>query len=106
VVFDTLLSLAVISYVRQTGESVVVSDACADERFANDPYIISTTPRSMMCVPIVQHGKLGGILYLENNLAPDAFTADRVEMQRVLSAQAAISLENVKLYADIETCSN
>jgi transcriptional regulator with GAF, ATPase, and Fis domain len=87
--------------VRQTGESIVVGDACADERFANDPYIVSTKPRSVMCVPIVQHGKPGGILYLENNLVPDAFTADRVEMLRLLSAQAAISLENAKLYADM-----
>jgi predicted ATPase/transcriptional regulator with GAF, ATPase, and Fis domain/tRNA A-37 threonylcarbamoyl transferase component Bud32 len=98
VVSDTPLSLAVISYVRETGESLVLGNACADERFANDPYITTTKPRSVMCVPIIQHGKLGGILYLENNLTPDAFTADRVEMLRVLSAQAAISLENAKLY--------
>ncbi|MGH8070824.1 MAG: sigma 54-interacting transcriptional regulator [Candidatus Entotheonellia bacterium] len=95
---DAPLSLAVISYVRQTGESVVVGNALADERFANDPYVVSTKSRSILCVPIIQHGKLGGILYLENNLAPDAFTADRIEMLRILSAQAAISLENAKLY--------
>jgi GAF domain-containing protein len=80
------LSLAVISYVRRTGESVVVGNALADERFANDPYIVSTKLGSILCVPIIQHGKLGGILYLENNLAPDAFTADRIEMLRILSA--------------------
>jgi formate hydrogenlyase transcriptional activator len=102
VVSDTPLSMAVISYVRETGESLVVGNGCADERFANDPYIVSTKPRSMMCVPIIQHGKLSGILYLENNLVSDAFTADRVEMLRVLSAQAAISLENAKLYADVK----
>jgi predicted ATPase/transcriptional regulator with GAF, ATPase, and Fis domain/tRNA A-37 threonylcarbamoyl transferase component Bud32 len=94
----TPLSWAVISYVRQTDESVVVGNALADERFSNDPYIVSTKPRSILCVPIVHHGKLGGILYLENNLAHDAFTADRIEMLRILSAQAAISLENAKLY--------
>jgi len=75
-----------------------VGDALADERFSNDPYVVSTKPRSILCVPIVHHGKLSGILYLENNLAPDAFTADRIEMMRILSAQAAISLENAKLY--------
>src|SRR5882724_5288254 len=86
VVSDTPLSLAVINYVRETGESLVVGNGCADERFANDPYIVSTKPRSLMSVPIIQHGMLGGILYLENNLVPDAFTADRVEMLRVISA--------------------
>jgi predicted ATPase len=99
---DAPLALAVISYVRQTGESVVVGDALIDERFANDPYIVSTRPRSILCVPIVQHGKRGGILYLENNLAPDAFTADRIELLRLLSAQAAISLENARLYAEMQ----
>src|SRR2546430_14135997 len=66
------LSLAVLSYVRQTGESVVVGDARTDERFANDPYIVSTKPRSILCVLIVHHGKLGGMLYLEHQLASDA----------------------------------
>jgi len=98
VVSNSPLSLAVISYVRQTGESVVVGNALVDERFANDPYIVATKPRSILCVPIVHYGKFGGILYLENNLAHDAFTADRIEMLRILSAQAAISLENAQLY--------
>ena len=95
---EASLSWAVISYVRQTGESVVVGDALADERFANDPYIVSTKLCSILCVPIVHHGKLSGMLYLENNLVPDAFTADRLEMLHLLAAQAAISLENAKLY--------
>jgi transcriptional regulator with GAF, ATPase, and Fis domain len=95
---DAPVSLAVISYVRQTGESVVVGDATADERFSNDPYVVSIKPCAILCVPIVHLGKLSGILYLENNLAPDAFTADRIEMLRILSAQAAISLENAELY--------
>jgi predicted ATPase/transcriptional regulator with GAF, ATPase, and Fis domain len=102
VVSDSPLSLAVISYVRQTGENVVVGNALIDERFATDPYIFETKLRSILCVPIVHHGKLGGILYLENHLAPDAFTADRIEMLRMLSAQAAISLENVQLYEEMK----
>jgi len=92
------LPLAVLSYVRQTGESVVVGDARTDERFASDPYIISTQLRSMLCVPMVQHGTLSGMLYLEHHLASDAFTPDRMTLMHILAAQAAISLENAKLY--------
>jgi predicted ATPase/transcriptional regulator with GAF, ATPase, and Fis domain len=102
VIDDAPLSLAVISYVRQTGESVVVGNALVDERFADDPYVLATKPGSILCVPIVHYGKLGGILYLENNLAQDAFTVDRIEMLRMLSAQAAISLENAQLYEDMK----
>jgi predicted ATPase/GAF domain-containing protein len=99
---DAAVSAAVLSYVRQTGQSVVVGDALADERFSDDPYIVSRQPRSILCVPIVHYGRLGGILYMENNLAPDAFTGDHIEMLRILSAQAAISLQNAKLYEDMK----
>ena len=95
---DASLPLAVLSYVRQTGESVVVGDARTDERFANDPYIIATRPRSMLCVPMVHHGALSGLLYLEHDLASDAFTPDRITLMHILAAQATISLENAKLY--------
>jgi GAF domain-containing protein len=99
---DMPLALAVISYVRQTGDSVVVGDARSDERFADDPYVTSARPRSILCVPIVQHGKRGGMLYLENNLTPDAFTADRIEVLRLLAVQATIFLENARLYEDMK----
>lgn len=39
-----------------------------------------------------------GILYLENNLTTGAFTSDRVEILNLLCTQAAISLENARLY--------
>jgi PAS domain S-box-containing protein len=50
---------------------------------------------------LINQGKLIGILYLENNLTPHAFTPDRVTMLKVLASQAAISLENTQLYRDL-----
>ena len=85
-------SLAVISYVRQTGESVVVGDALEDERFSNDPYIVSTKPRRFLCADHPSRQARRDSLPGEQ-LVPDAFTADRIEMLRILSAQAAISLK-------------
>ena len=46
--------------------------------------------------------KLVGALYLENNLAPCAFTPDRVAVLELLASQAAISLENAALYTDLQ----
>ncbi|HEY7495958.1 MAG TPA: GAF domain-containing protein [Candidatus Tectomicrobia bacterium] len=83
-------------------KSVVVGDVRRDERFASDPYVASARPRSILCVPIVQHGKRGGMLYLESNLAPEAFTAGRIEVLRLLAARAAISLENARLDEDMK----
>ena len=90
------------SIFRTTRQSVVVGDAETDERFGQDPYVASAHPRSILCVPAVQQGKLEGILYLENNLAPDAFTAGRIQVLEVLCSQAAISLENARLYEEMK----
>ncbi|MBH8575424.1 AAA family ATPase [Nostocaceae cyanobacterium CENA369] len=63
-----------------------------------DPYIIRQQPQSLLCMPILHQGKLLGILYLENNLTAGAFTSDRVEILNLICTQAAISLENARLY--------
>ncbi|AVH62116.1 trifunctional serine/threonine-protein kinase/ATP-binding protein/sensor histidine kinase [Nostoc sp. 'Peltigera membranacea cyanobiont' N6] len=79
-------------------QTVVLINANADLTLANDPYIMRQQPQSILCSPILHQGKLLGILYLENNLATGAFTSDRVELLNLLCAQAAISLENARLY--------
>ena len=78
-------------------------DATIDPTLAHDPYIISQQPKSILCSPILHQGKFRGILYLENNLATGVFTRDRVELLNLLCAQAAISLENARLYEQSQT---
>ncbi|HXV99676.1 MAG TPA: GAF domain-containing protein, partial [Anaerolineae bacterium] len=95
------LPLAVVNYVKRTSESLVIGDAENDSRFAHDPYVAQYKPKSILCLPILSQGKLTEILYLENNLATDAFTPDRIEIMQILSAQAAISLENARLYNEM-----
>ncbi|MBD3560779.1 GAF domain-containing protein, partial [Planktothrix sp. FACHB-1355] len=84
--------------VKHNQQTVVLLDATADNTFANDPYIIRQHPQSILCSPILHQGKLLGILYLENSLAKAAFTSERVEILNLLCTQAAISLENARLY--------
>ncbi|WP_242060402.1 AAA family ATPase [Aerosakkonema funiforme] len=84
--------------VKHSQQTVVLLDATADITFANDPYIIRQQPQSILCSPILHQGKLLGILYLENNLATGVFTSARIELLNLLCAQAAISLENARLY--------
>jgi transcriptional regulator with GAF, ATPase, and Fis domain len=79
----------------------VIDNATADDRFSGDPYIAAGSVRSLLCVPVSHQGRLGGILYLENDLTANAFTPQRAELMRILAAQAAISLENARLYADM-----
>ncbi|MCU0547588.1 MAG: AAA family ATPase [Oscillatoriaceae cyanobacterium Prado104] len=94
--------LSIINYVARTQSEVVLSDATREGRFTAEPYITLNQPKSVLCAPIINQGKLIGILYLENNLATGAFTADRLAVLNILSAQAAISLENAQLYQTLE----
>jgi predicted ATPase/class 3 adenylate cyclase len=96
-----LLPLAVVHYVAHTQEAIVLNDARDAGEFASDRYIVSVQPKSVLCVPLINQGKLHGIIYLENNLSTGAFTADRLEFLNLLSAQAAISIENARLYSNI-----
>ncbi|HEY9853907.1 MAG TPA: AAA family ATPase [Leptolyngbyaceae cyanobacterium] len=100
---ESQLPLSIINYVRQTQKNVVLNNATDEGIFATDSYILKHQPKSVLCVPIVHQGKLIGILYLENNLTTGAFTAERVEVLQLLSAQAAISIENARLYQDLAT---
>ena len=97
-----LMSIAIINYVLRTRESVVLNDAVHKGQFTHDPYIVATQPKSILCMPLLNQGKLRGILYLENNLSTGAFTPDRLEVLKLLSSQAAISLQNAQLYVALD----
>ncbi|MGK7899775.1 MAG: AAA-like domain-containing protein, partial [Xenococcus sp. (in: cyanobacteria)] len=97
-----LLPTTMVNYVIRTQENVVLNNAVDEGQFTRDPYIIATQPKSILCTPLVNQGKLSGILYLENNLTTGTFTSDRFEVLRILSAQAAISIENARLYEQLE----
>lgn len=96
-----LISHTIVNYVARTRESVVLSDAANDPKFANCAYIKAHKPKSILCFPLQYQAKLVGIIYLENNLTTDAFTPDRLEVLNLLSSQAAISIENARLYNNL-----
>jgi PAS domain S-box-containing protein len=92
---------AVIHYVIRTRERVILDDASIDSPFSRDDYVRTRRLRSVLCLPLVKLGALTGILYLENNLAPRVFNLRRLAVLELLAGQAAISLENARLYADL-----
>ena len=96
------LASAIAHYVIRTQENVVLNNATQEGQFTRDPYIAATQPKSILCTPLVHQGKLTGILYLENNLTEGAFTTDRLELLKLLSAQIAISIENAQLYNNLQ----
>jgi predicted ATPase/signal transduction histidine kinase len=94
--------ISIINYVAHTQEHVFINDARIDKNFGIDPYIQQEQPKSILCTPIINQGKLIGIIYLENNLTVGAFPPERLQVLKLLAAQAAISLENAQLYANLE----
>lgn len=91
-----------INYVARTKEILLLDDATKETILSNDPYIMRQQPKSVLCMPILNQNKLIGILYLENNLAVKAFTPDRLEVLKIISYQAAISIENARIYNNLE----
>jgi PAS domain S-box-containing protein len=100
-VSPTELPESVLHYVARKRESVILEDASAQNQFSADEYLRQKHVRSLLCVPLVKQAKLIGVLYLENNLASHVFTPSRISVLELLASQAAISLENARLYKDL-----
>jgi class 3 adenylate cyclase len=96
------LATAIVQFVARTRESVVLRDAAAEGMFVDDPSIAQRGARSVLCAPLVERGQLVAVVYMENNLTAGAFTTDRIEVLRLLSSQAALSLHNARLYDDLQ----
>ena len=92
----------IIRYVMRTQESVILDDAAKQNLFSGDPYLGLRRQRSILCLPLIRQGALVGLLYLENALASHVFTPDRARLLELLGSQAAISLENSRLYGDLQ----
>ncbi len=92
------LSSAVVNYVARTGEYIILSDPSEEGIFTGDEYIIEMKPAAILCIPIIRQNNLIGVLYLENNNIKGTFTPDRIKVLQIFASQAAISIENSRLY--------
>jgi predicted ATPase/signal transduction histidine kinase len=102
-VTPTELIESVLHTAVRTRESVILDDASAQIPFSAYEYVRQKHARSVLCLPLVKQAKLVGALYLENNLTPRVFTSPRLAVLELLASQAAISLENVRLYDELRT---
>jgi predicted ATPase/signal transduction histidine kinase len=91
---------SLLRYVIRSQESLILDDASSQSLFSQDPYVLEKRPRSVLCLPLVKRTDLIGALYLENNLAPRVFTPKRLALLQLLAAQATISFDHARLYAE------
>ncbi|WNG53039.1 AAA family ATPase [Archangium minus] len=96
------LPWTLIAYVKRTQEHVRIDDASQPHPFSSDEYLQRGGIRSVLCLPLMRQEVFSGVLYLENNLATNAFSPARFALLSHIASQAAISLENARLYADIQ----
>jgi PAS domain S-box-containing protein len=95
------LPVLVLGQVIRTQSQVILDDARGENAFAEDEYIGRKQARSLLCLPLLKQAKLIGVLYLENSLASHVFTPARIAVLKLLASQAAIALENARLYSDV-----
>jgi len=100
------LPKSIIQYVIRTHESVILNDATREGDFINEPYIQHNQTQSIFCLPLLNQSKFVGVLYLENQLAAGAFTPERSQILNLLSTQAAIAIENARLYSKLRASEN
>ena len=87
------VTIPIINFVSRTGESLVLGNAVDDERFSNDPWIQAGQTRSLLCLPVLNEGKLVAILNLENSQTTGAFSATRLELLKFICVQFQAFLE-------------
>jgi PAS domain S-box-containing protein len=99
---STTIPLSVVNYVARTQKVMVLNNAYKEGDFRNDPQIIANSSKSIFCGPILHKSRFLGVLYLENNLVTRTFNFERIEVIELLISQIAISLENARLYSNLE----
>ena len=93
---------SIINFVSRSEKTLTLSDATQEDVFTQDPYVQRQQPLSIMCLPIAHRNAVTGVLYLEHCGLTGVFTSERVEVLALLASQAAISIENARLYADLQ----
>jgi PAS domain S-box-containing protein len=93
---------ALLRHVVRTQKTLILDDASQLIPLCGEDYVHRRHPRSILCLPLIKQAKLAGLLYFENTLATHAFTPDRIAVLELLAAQAAISIENTRLYRDLQ----
>lgn len=96
----TDLPLSILSAVIRTGQEIRTGKPEVFSPFSQDNYLVASGA-AVMCVPMFRQAQMVGVLYLENRLMPDVFTAEHSRIVSMLGAQAAVSLETARLYAEL-----
>ncbi|MFH1729639.1 MAG: sigma 54-interacting transcriptional regulator [Pseudomonadota bacterium] len=94
------VSMSIINKVIARGEPILSSDAVSDARFDNAKSIFNLKIRSILCFPIKADENIIGAIYLDNRFDRGVFTTDDELLTEAFCNQAAIAIENAKLFEE------
>ncbi len=91
------ISHTILDQVVRDKAAILSSDARLDSRFAGAQSIILQGIRSTMCVPLISHDTVLGVIHLDSLFTTGAFTEADLNLVQGLAYQAAIAIENSML---------
>jgi adenylate cyclase len=81
---------------------IVSTDATIDPRFKEAGSVRITGIRSSMCVPLPSRARTLGVLYVDHLSGSNRYGDEDLEFLAGFAAQAAVAIENGRLYARLE----
>ena len=95
------ISRTIIQRVIDSGEPVLTTNAQEDPRFGGQESIVAYNLRSILCVPLKAKTELIGVIYADNRIRSGIFKEADKELLTVFANQAAIAIENARLFASV-----
>lgn len=99
---DAIFSRSIVNTAIAQGEPIITTNAQSDDRFQGMQSVMSNALRSILCIPLVLHGRIVGVLYADNRIEQGLFNQDGVPLMLAFGSQAAIAIENARLFAQVK----
>lgn len=101
------ISTNICSRVASEGKPILATDAQSDDQFQGMHSVMAYNLASLVCVPLkAKSGEVIGVIYVDNRVVSGAFTEDSVELLTNIANQAAIAIENARLYENVQKETN
>jgi len=92
----------IAGWVACNGKPLIVNDVASEQRFDKGTDIITGfVTRSIICAPLLVHGRVIGVIEVLNKLDASDFTERDLETLVSVASTAAISIENARLHKTV-----
>jgi Nif-specific regulatory protein len=93
---------SIVKEVITSGQAIMSADARADARFVESESVIAENILSIVCVPLIIRDRIAGAIYVDHRQARHLFSQKDLSFLEAFSDQAAIAIENARLYEELE----